>query len=331
MPGWPPTRVAPCRRRRGAGSPWSPSGARATRWTPRSSPAGSWQTAGRWSTTRHGPTWPWSTPAASSKPPRRTPSTPCSRRPTSSPAAPRRWWPSVAWPSATGRPWPRRCPRPTRCSASTPTPRCPAHLQTLLDGGSVAVAPSPRPTPTAARWPSRTTAGASRRGAPGHASGQGDAAGPGPAYRPPATRIVRERLDARPWAPLKIASGCDRRCAFCAIPAFRGSFVSRPPADILAEARLARRAAECARCSSSARTPRPTARTSATQARSRRCCRRSPRVDGIDRVRVSYLQPAEIRPGLLAAMARTEGVAPYYDISFQHASRSAAAPDAPLR
>ena len=38
-------------------------------------------------------------------------------------------------------------------------------------------------------------------------------------------------------APLKLASGCDRRCSFCAIPAFRGSFVSRRPADVVDEAR----------------------------------------------------------------------------------------------
>ena len=38
-------------------------------------------------------------------------------------------------------------------------------------------------------------------------------------------------------APLKLASGCDRRCSFCAIPSFRGSFVSRRPSDVLAEAR----------------------------------------------------------------------------------------------
>ena len=47
-----------------------------------------------------------------------------------------------------------------------------------------------------------------------------------------------ERLSARRWlAPLKIASGCDRRCSFCAIPSFRGAFVSRRPPEILAEAR----------------------------------------------------------------------------------------------
>src|SRR3712207_8686707 len=40
-----------------------------------------------------------------------------------------------------------------------------------------------------------------------------------------------------PSAALKLASGCDRRCAFCAIPAFRGSFVSPPPSEVLGEAR----------------------------------------------------------------------------------------------
>ena len=43
-------------------------------------------------------------------------------------------------------------------------------------------------------------------------------------------------------------------------------------------------------------------------------------IEGIERVRVSYLQPAEIRPGLLRAMASTPGVVPWYDISFQHAA-----------
>ncbi|HET7069424.1 MAG TPA: 30S ribosomal protein S12 methylthiotransferase RimO, partial [Nocardioides sp.] len=43
-------------------------------------------------------------------------------------------------------------------------------------------------------------------------------------------------------------------------------------------------------------------------------------VDGIARVRVSYLQPAETRSGLVSAIASTPGVAPYFDLSFQHAS-----------
>ena len=48
--------------------------------------------------------------------------------------------------------------------------------------------------------------------------------------------MLRRRLDPGPVASLKLASGCDRRCAFCAIPSFRGAFVSRPPEEVLAEA-----------------------------------------------------------------------------------------------
>ncbi len=48
--------------------------------------------------------------------------------------------------------------------------------------------------------------------------------------------VLRRRLDSGPVASLKLASGCDRRCAFCAIPSFRGSFVSRHPEELLAEA-----------------------------------------------------------------------------------------------
>ena len=49
-------------------------------------------------------------------------------------------------------------------------------------------------------------------------------------------RVMRRRLDGGPMAPLKLASGCDRRCAFCAIPMFRGAFVSRRPTEVLGEA-----------------------------------------------------------------------------------------------
>ena len=45
-------------------------------------------------------------------------------------------------------------------------------------------------------------------------------------------------------------------------------------------------------------------------------------IEGIEWVRASYLQPAEIRPDLLRVIAQTPGVAPYFDLSFQHASPS---------
>ncbi|ANS80531.1 Ribosomal protein S12p Asp88 methylthiotransferase [Serinicoccus hydrothermalis] len=137
----------------------------------------------------------------------------------------------------------------------------------------------------------------------------------------PATgpRVVRARLDGRPWAPLKIASGCDRRCAFCAIPMFRGAFVSRTPQEILAEAAwLGERGVKEVFLVSENTTSygKDLGDLRLVDA----LLPELTQVAGIERVRVSYLQPAEIRPDLLDAMASTPGVVPYFDISFQHAS-----------
>ena len=131
--------------------------------------------------------------------------------------------------------------------------------------------------------------------------------------------LPRARLDARPWAPLKIASGCDRRCAFCAIPTFRGSFVSRRPTDVIAEARwLAEQGVKELFLVSENSTSygKDLGELDLLQA----LLPQLAEIEGVERVRVSYLQPAEIRPGLLEAMAVTPKVSPWYDISFQHSS-----------
>jgi ribosomal protein S12 methylthiotransferase len=47
----------------------------------------------------------------------------------------------------------------------------------------------------------------------------------------------RRRLGSRHWAYVKISEGCDKRCAFCAIPSFRGDLVSRTVDSVVAEAR----------------------------------------------------------------------------------------------
>ena len=141
-------------------------------------------------------------------------------------------------------------------------------------------------------------------------------AGLAPASGPP---VVRARLDGRPWAPLKLASGCDRRCTFCAIPAFRGAFVSRPPADVLAEARwLAERGVREVFLVSENSTSY--GKDLGDLRALEQLLPQLAAVDGLERVRVSYLQPAEVRPGLLEAIAGTPGVVPYFDLSFQHAA-----------
>ena len=150
---------------------------------------------------------------------------------------------------------------------------------------------------------------------PGHTSSAAQA-GSGPASGP---RLYRHRLSGGLSAPLKIASGCDRRCTFCAIPRFRGSYVSRPPADIVAEARWL--------AADGAREVFLVSENSTSYGKDlgdvrllESLLRDLARIDGLAWVRVSYLQPAELRPGLVEAMAGTPGVLPYFDLSFQHAS-----------
>jgi ribosomal protein S12 methylthiotransferase len=132
-------------------------------------------------------------------------------------------------------------------------------------------------------------------------------------------RTVRRRLDGGPVAPLKIASGCDRRCSFCAIPAFRGAFLSRPVQDVIAEAGWL--------AGQGVRELLLVSENSTSYGKDLGNLRLLDEllpalaaVPGITRVRVSYLQPAEVRPGLVTVMTSTPGVAPYFDLSFQHAS-----------
>jgi len=152
---------------------------------------------------------------------------------------------------------------------------------------------------------------------PGHRVADPDLpAGLGPASGP---RPVRRRLDNGPVAPLKLASGCDRRCTFCAIPAFRGSFVSRLPADVVADARwLAGQGVRELLCVSENSTSY--GKDLGDLRLLENLLPQLAAVEGIARVRVSYLQPAEMRPGLVAAIAQTPGVAAYFDLSFQHAA-----------
>jgi ribosomal protein S12 methylthiotransferase len=143
-----------------------------------------------------------------------------------------------------------------------------------------------------------------------------DVAIPGHAWLPQA----RVRLSDKPYAPLKLASGCDRRCAFCAIPSFRGSFVSRPPRDVVAEAAwLAERGVREVVLVSENSTSYGKDLPGGTRALVDLLPMLAA-VPGLERVRVSYLQPAELRPDLLRTIATTTGVAPYFDLSFQHAS-----------
>jgi ribosomal protein S12 methylthiotransferase RimO len=132
-------------------------------------------------------------------------------------------------------------------------------------------------------------------------------------------RVPRRRLDDSPVAPLKIASGCDRRCAFCAIPTFRGAFISRPIDEVLAEAAwlAGTGVRELVLVSENSTSyGKDLGRPGALED----LLRALVEIPGILRIRISYLQPAETRPTLVTTIAGTPGVAAYFDLSFQHAS-----------
>ncbi len=123
-----------------------------------------------------------------------------------------------------------------------------------------------------------------------------------------------------PWAYLKVAEGCDRACAFCAIPSFRGKQRSRTPESIEAEARslveagvaelvlVAQDLAWYGRDIGEPGSLAPLLRRLDTLA-----------ADGLARVRLLYLYPSEVRDPLVSTMLELPTVVPYFDLSLQHA------------
>jgi ribosomal protein S12 methylthiotransferase RimO len=135
----------------------------------------------------------------------------------------------------------------------------------------------------------------------------------------PLGSVLRKRLNDAPIAPLKIASGCDRRCSFCAIPYFRGSFVSRLPAEIIEEAKwLADNGVSELYLVSENTTSY--GKDLGDLKLMEKMLPDLAKIDGIKRIRLSYLQPAEVRPSLLQAIVSVDKVVPYFDLSFQHAN-----------
>jgi ribosomal protein S12 methylthiotransferase RimO len=132
-------------------------------------------------------------------------------------------------------------------------------------------------------------------------------------------RVLRKRLDNAPVAPLKIAAGCDRRCTFCAIPFFRGAFVSRTQDEIISEAKWLADNGVSEIFLVSENTTSYGKDLGNIRAMEELLPQLSD-IDGISRIRLSYLQPAEMRPTLIDAMTSIPKVVPYFDLSFQHAS-----------
>jgi len=123
-----------------------------------------------------------------------------------------------------------------------------------------------------------------------------------------------------PWAYVKVAEGCDRNCAFCAIPTFRGTQRSRTPESIEAEVRdlVANGVAEIVLVAQDlAWYGRDVGEPGALAPLLRRLDPLA--ADGLTRVRLLYLYPSEVRDPLVSTMLELPTVVPYFDLSLQHA------------
>jgi ribosomal protein S12 methylthiotransferase len=133
-----------------------------------------------------------------------------------------------------------------------------------------------------------------------------------------------------PWAYIKIAEGCDRRCGFCAIPTFRGDQRSRSTEEILIEAR--------ALVAGGVKEIVLIAQDLASWGHDRRRSKLGEALEVLDtggtqplieltrtlsreveRVRLLYLYPSGLTQGLIDTILETK--VPYFDLSLQHASR----------
>jgi ribosomal protein S12 methylthiotransferase len=129
------------------------------------------------------------------------------------------------------------------------------------------------------------------------------------------------RLLATPrhYAYVKIAEGCDYKCAFCIIPKLRGEYRSRPAESIVAEAQsLAARGTRELLLISQDTSFYGIDR--GERGGLARLLRQLNQVAGIEWIRMLYLYPTTIGDDVLDAMAESEKVCRYIDLPLQHAS-----------
>jgi ribosomal protein S12 methylthiotransferase len=138
---------------------------------------------------------------------------------------------------------------------------------------------------------------------------------------PPVAPAGRRRLVPGPSAYLQVSDGCHRACTFCAIPAIRGPYVSRPADELAAEA--------AALVSEGARELVLVGQDVSAWGRDlpgkpvlAELVRTLARTPGLAWLRLMYVQPEGVTPELLEVMAGEPAVVGYLDMPLQHASRS---------
>ena len=130
--------------------------------------------------------------------------------------------------------------------------------------------------------------------------------------------LVKEReLSTEAYAWLKIGEGCLHRCAFCAIPLIRGTFVSRPMEDIVEEAKII--ASKGVKEIVLAAQDTTNYGIELYKERSlTKLLKALSAIDGIELIRVMYGYMDGITPDLIEEMENNPKVAHYLDIPIQH-------------
>ena len=133
----------------------------------------------------------------------------------------------------------------------------------------------------------------------------------------PVDEVGRFLTSGPGWAYLKIAEGCNNCCAFCAIPAIRGRYRSRPMENVLAEARGLAEAG----CHELIIIAQDITRYGTDLYGTRRLaelCRELSRIDGVEWLRLHYLYPDEFDDELITEIADNPKIVKYLDIPIQH-------------
>ncbi len=133
----------------------------------------------------------------------------------------------------------------------------------------------------------------------------------------PDPEVQRVIMTSGVWAFLKVAEGCDNRCAFCVIPEIRGRFRSRPMENILREAQeLAAQGIK-----ELIIVAQDTTRYGLDLYGERRLAellRRLCEIEGLMWIRLHYLYPDEIDDVLIDVIAENDKILKYLDIPIQH-------------
>jgi ribosomal protein S12 methylthiotransferase len=132
-------------------------------------------------------------------------------------------------------------------------------------------------------------------------------------------------------AYLKLADGCRRSCAFCAIPLIKGPAVSRPPEAVLADAAwlagrgvqeiilIAQDTTDYGRDLGMREGLALSAALSAAEGLAELLERLAAAVPQVPWVRLMYAYPDRITEQLIETMARHRQILPYLDVPLQHA------------